>query len=207
MSFRAVIFDLGGVVLRSPLHTIAEYERNHGIPEGFLNRVVLETGPSGAWSRLERGELDLDGFCEGFDRECEERGHLLPASAVMQAIADSSGPQPEMIEALGRLRGRGFRTAALTNNWQSDGQDRYQLRPLFDEFVESSVVGLRKPDPAIYEYVFGALGVEASETVFLDDIGGNLKPARAMGVTTIKVVEASQALRELGEVLGLELLA
>ncbi|MEE2778465.1 MAG: HAD family phosphatase [Acidobacteriota bacterium] len=206
MGLKAVIFDLGGVVLASPLHTIARYELEKGIPEGFLNRVVRETGPDGAWSRHERGEIDMETFCSDFDLECEQRGHLLPTKAVMEAIAASSGPRPEMIEALERLRSAALKTAALTNNWKSDGQDRYRLRPLFDHYVESSVVGLRKPDPAIYQHVLGALAVTASEAAFLDDIGGNLKPARAMGMTTIKVVDAPQALGELGEALGLDLL-
>jgi len=215
MGYQAVLFDLGGVVLDSPLHTIARYEREHGIPEGFLNRVVRETGPSGAWSRMERGELSGDAFCLEFDRECSARGRLLPAAAVLERIAAEGGPRPAMVEAIRRLRANRLLTAALTNNWrphqpddtgQAGDSDRHGLRPLFDHFIESSVVGLRKPDPAIYRLAFAMLGVEPEAIVFLDDIGANLKAARELGVTTIKVVEPEAALRELEALVGFDLL-
>lgn len=204
-TYKAVLFDLGGVVLGSPLHAIARFESDHGIPEGFVNRLVVEKAPDGAWSRLERGELDIDTFCEAFDDECRERGHLLPAKALMEQIASSSGPRPTMLTALRRIRQKGLVVAALTNNWKSDGQDRHQLRPCFDHFIESSVVGLRKPDPAIYRHALDLIGVEPTEAVFLDDIGGNLKTARAMGLTTIKVVTPEGALAELESALGFPL--
>ena len=204
-TYKAVLFDLGGVVLGSPLHAIARFERDHQIPEGFVNRLVVEKAPDGAWSRLERGELDIDAFCEAFDDECREGGHLLPAKALMEQIASSSGPRPTMLAALRKIRQQGLVVAALTNNWKSDGQDRHQLRPFFDHFIESSVVGLRKPDPAIYRHALEQIEAEPAETVFLDDIGGNLKTARAMGLTTIKVVTPEQALSELESVLGFPL--
>ncbi len=200
-----MIFDLGGVVLGSPLHAIARFEKERGIPDGFVNRLVVETAPDGAWSRLERGELSIEEFYRDFDAECVARGHLLPAADMMEAIHTSSGPRPEMLKALERLREYGLTTAALTNNWKSDGQDRHGLRPYFDVFIESSVVGLRKPDPRIYELALERIGVTAEEAVFLDDIGGNLKTARAMGITTIKVVDAASALAELGATLSVEL--
>ena len=208
MSYHAVLFDIGGVVVDSPLHTIARYEREHGIPEGFLNSVVRDTGPTGAWSRMERGELDAAGFCAQFDTECSARGHLLPAAAVLERIALENKPRPLMTEALRRLRANGLVTAALTNNWKSEGEssDRHGLRPLFDHFIESSVVGLRKPDPAIYRLAFAQMGLAGERIVFLDDIGANLKAARALGMTTIKVIDAEQALGELQELLGIELL-
>ena len=200
-----MIFDLGGVVLGSPLHAIARFEKERGIPDGFVNLLVVETAPDGAWSRLERGELSIEEFYRDFDAECVARGHLLPAADMMEAIHTSSGPRPEMLKALERLREYGLTTAALTNNWKSDGQDRHGLRPYFDVFIESSVVGLRKPDPRIYELALERIGVTAEEAVFLDDIGGNLKTARAMGITTIKVVDAASALAELGATLSVEL--
>jgi putative hydrolase of the HAD superfamily len=208
MSYHAVLFDIGGVVVDSPLHTIARYERERGIPEGFLNSVVRDTGPTGAWSRMERGELDSAGFCAQFDAECVARGHLLPAAAVLERIALENRPRPLMTEALRRLRAHGLKTAALTNNWKSEGEssDRHGLRPLFDHFIESSVVGLRKPDPAIYRLAFAEMGLPGEKIVFLDDIGANLKSARALGMTTIKVLDAEQALGELQALIGIDLL-
>ncbi len=205
MSFRAVIFDLGGVVMDSPLHLIADYERELGIPANHVNRVVVDTGPEGAWSRLERGELDLEAFYPAFDRECEAAGHEISAREMMRRIAEFAQPRPVMIEAIGTLRREQFRTAALTNNWKGDeiGRRAQQLGDLFDVFVESAVVGLRKPDPRIYQLVCERLEVVPEDAVFLDDIGRNLKSARALGMTTIKVESATQALAELGDTLGL----
>ncbi len=202
---KAVIFDLGGVILDSPLHAIARFEREHEIPTGFVNRVVLEAGAGGAWARLERGELGLREFFSAFSRECERAGHALSAEALMQRIGESSAPRPAMLQAVGRIRGRGLRAGALTNNWVGEEQGVRELRERFDVFVESSVVGLRKPDPRIYLHTCRALAVEPDEAVFLDDIGLNLKPARALGMTTIKVEQPEAALAELQAVLGFPL--
>ncbi len=205
MSYRAVIFDLGGVVLGSPLRAIRVFERDFGAPEGFVGRVILDTGPAGAWSRLERGEIGIEGFCTDFDRECSEAGHALPATEMMERIAASAEPRPAMLTAIRRIRRSGLPVAALTNNWKSESDATGALRPHFDVFVESSVVGWRKPDPRIYEHTCGALGVTAADAVFLDDIGHNLKAARALGMTTIKVVDPEPALEELSTLLALDL--
>lgn len=202
-SWRAVIFDLGGVVVGSPLHAIADYERELGVPDGAINRLVVANGPDGAWSRLERGELALDEFFPRFDAECRDAGHPLSARAMMERIARAARPRPQMLAAIRQLRERGLRTSALTNNWRGDGaDDRDWLGPLFDVVVESAVEGLRKPDPRIYALALERLDVQPHEAVFLDDIGRNLKPARALGMHTIKVDDPDAALRELGDVLG-----
>lgn len=207
MPVRAVIFDLGGVVMDSPLHLIADYERELGIPENHVNRVVVDTGPDGAWSRLERGELELEAFYPEFDRECEAAGYKISAREMMRRIAEFAKPRPPMIRAIETLRSKAFRTAALTNNWKGDeiGRRAQQLGELFDVFIESALVGLRKPDPRIYQLVCDRLEVSPEESVFLDDIGRNLKAARALGMTTIKVTSAAQALDELGDALGFRL--
>ncbi len=202
-SWRAVIFDLGGVVVGSPLHAIANYERELGIPAGAINRLVVANGASGAWSRLERGELGLDEFFPRFDAECRDAGHSISARAMMERIARAAQPRPQMLAAIRQLRDRGLRTSALTNNWRGDGGGEPDwLGPLFDVVVESAVEGLRKPDPRIYALALERLEVAAHEAVFLDDIGRNLKPARALGMHTIKVDDPDAALRELGDVLG-----
>lgn len=207
MSLRAVLFDLGGVVMGSPLRAIAEYERALGIPPGFVNRLVVETGPGGAWSRLERGELAMDAFFEAFDAECRAAGQALSAREMMARIAAAAQPRPRMIAAIRAIRARGLRTSALTNNWRAEGGDSGidRLADLFDVVVESAVVGLRKPDPRIYALALERLDVPAPAVVFLDDIGRNLKPARELGMTTIKVDGEEQALGDLERVLGFSL--
>ena len=123
----------------------------------------------------------------------------------MRYITGASAPRPAMLEAIRRIRARGLRAGALTNNWLTEApRPPHPVREHFDVFIESSVVGLRKPDPRIYELACRELGVAPAQAAFLDDIGGNLKPARALGITTIKVSDPMVALRELSDVLGFD---
>jgi len=202
-----VIFDLGGVILDSPLHAIARFELEHSIEAGLVNSVVVRTGKDGAWARLERGELSMEAFFGAFEEDCAGAGGVkLSARALMERIGESSAPRPRMLAAVRRLRSHGLITAALTNNWVAEENGTESLKPCFDFFVESSVVGLRKPDPRIYRHTCEVVGVAPAEAVFLDDIGRNLKAARELGMTTIKVDDPDEALRDLAGVLELELL-
>jgi len=212
----AVVFDIGGVVQDSPLHAIARYERDRGIPANAINRVVVAAGEKGAWARLERGELTVQTFCAPFEDDCRAHGIAVDGRILMATIAEASAPRPRMLEAIRRIRAGGLRVAALTNNWVTDtpavapgpdGMARSRLAEHFDVFVESAVVGLRKPDPRIYALVCDKLGVEPPRVAFLDDIGRNLKPARELGMATIKVDDPDQALRELGTLLALDLIS
>jgi putative hydrolase of the HAD superfamily len=212
MSIAGVVFDIGGVVQDSPLHAIARYEREHGIEPGAITRSVVEAGERGAWARLERGELTVGAFCAPFEAECRTRGVAVDAQRLMAAIAEAGVPRPRMLEAIRRIRARGLRVAALTNNWVSDAAGSLPARGAralwehFDVVVESAVVGLRKPDPRIYALVCETLALAPARVAFLDDIGRNLKPARELGMATIKVDEADAALSELGALLGFDLL-
>jgi putative hydrolase of the HAD superfamily len=209
MSIRAVLFDLGGVVLDSPLEAFAAYERDLGLPANTLNRAIVAAGSGGAWARLERGELSMSEFFEAFDAELLGGEVRISAKALMAKVADNTQLRPAMLAAIRTIRGAGLKVAALTNNWASDDQFHKMdvLRGEFDVFIESAKVGLRKPDPRIYHLACSALDVPPSDVVFLDDIGGNLKAARALGMTTIKVADFREALRELGELIGVQLLA
>ena len=205
VAYRAVLFDLGGVVVGSPLHAIARYEREEEIAPGFINRVVVESGPTGAWSRLERGELTLEEFYPAFERDCEAAGRRISARALMGLVATVTAPRPAMLAAIARIRARGLAAGAITNNWIAEEAGTDVLRPHFDVVVESAVVGVRKPDPRIFWMACEALGIDPPAAVFLDDIGSNLKAARALGMTTIKVVDPDAALVELEGVLGFAL--
>lgn len=226
MSYRAVIFDLGGVVFPSPFEGFATYEREHGLPDRFIRTVVAASADHGAWARLERNEIDFRRFCTDFEAECAASGGRVDAAELMTRIGAGFQPRPAMVGALRAIRAAGLKTAALTNNWAADttaagggagpadtgtngtdGSRPHALGELgvFDVVVESSIEGLRKPDPRIYELVCERLGVEPPEAVFLDDLGVNLKPARALGMTTIKVDAPDAALAELARVLDLDL--
>ena len=205
MRFRAVLFDLGGVVVGSPLHAIARYERELGLPAGAINRVVVATAPHGAWSRLERGELGLDAFYGAFEADCGAAGHAIDARELMVRVAAATVPHAGMLTAIRRLRAAGLRTAAVTNNWITEDEGTGVLRPHFDAFIESATTGLRKPDPRIFELACRTVDVPPSACVFLDDIGMNLKAAKALGMTTIKVDDPDAALDELAALVALPL--
>jgi putative hydrolase of the HAD superfamily len=203
-----VLFDIGGVVQDSPLHAIARYERDHGLPADAINRVVVAAGEAGAWSRLERGELTLEAWREPFEADCRAQGVAVDGRRLMTYIAEAGRERPQMLRAVSLLRGRGLRVGALTNNWARDepAPGPHRLLPHFDVVIESQAVGMRKPDPRIYELACRELGVTPPETAFLDDIGLNLKSARALGMHTIKVDDPDAALRELGALVGFNLL-
>ena len=213
MAYRAVVFDLGGVVLGSPLHAIQRYERDRGFARNAINRVAAETAPNGAWSRLERGELSMESFYPAFEADCRAAGLEICARTMFEWMAEASQPRDSMLAAIRTIRARGLRVAALTNNWATEQPPRgghpsdgtRSLRERFDVFIESSVEGMRKPDPRIYRLACERLAVSPHEAVFLDDIGANLKPARQLGLTTIKVDEPDAALGELASILGFPL--
>jgi putative hydrolase of the HAD superfamily len=205
---RAVIFDLGGVVFPSPFAAFDAYDRSAGLEPGTVRALIRTSSEEGAWASLERGDITLTAFVAALEAEAAGAGFLLDATVLMQSIGARFGPRPQMVRAITRLREHGLLTAALTNNWVADnGQSSpnglHDLLP-FDVVVESSVEGLRKPDPRIYALTLERLGVPASEAIFLDDLGINLKPARELGITTIKVTDPDVALAELSEVVGFE---
>jgi len=205
----AVIFDLGGVVFDSPLHFIREYEKRHGLPENLIARVVGGYGgDDGAWQRLERGEMMLAEFCARFDDDIRSFGANVRTAHLMQGMSEKSAARPVMLAAIRKLREHGLRVGALTNNWVThDGYDA-MMQPLRDEFhvfVESCKVGMRKPDPRIYQLACERIGTPPEAAVFLDDIGGNLKAAKALGMKTIKVSDPDAAIRELEGMVGVGL--
>ena len=211
MSVRAVIFDFGGVLSTSPFEAFTRYEGDNGLPEGFIRRLNATNPDTNAWAKLERSEVDLAGFAELFEAEALAAGHPVDGAAVLALLRGDMRPQ--MLEALRRCHDR-LKTALLTNNFvpldaARDATGRAgpmgEVLDHVDVVIESSRVALRKPDPAIYRLVCDELGVEPAEAVFIDDLGVNLKPARAMGMTTIKVVDPDEAIAELEAVVGFPL--
>jgi putative hydrolase of the HAD superfamily len=209
MAYRAVIFDLGGVVFPSPFEAFDAYDHGNDLKKGTTRSLIRRSSESGAWAALERGELSMEAFVAALEAEALTAGFRLDARRLMGVIGSSLGPRPEMTRAIGHIRARGLQTAALTNNWTDE--DR-QATPngvretgLFDVIIESAVEGLRKPDTRIYALALARLNVLASEAVFLDDLGMNLKPAREIGMATIKVIDPDSALAELEMVLGFAL--
>jgi putative hydrolase of the HAD superfamily len=204
MSVTAVLWDFGGVILESPFDAFARYERDHGLPAAFLRGLNARNPDANAWARLERNEVSMAEFCALFEAEAEAAGHTIDAGEVMSLL--SGTVRPEMVEAVRRCSAR-IPTGMITNNFVGFADapvrdDLAEVLSLFHVVIESSKVGLRKPDPRIYQLACDALGVKPPDTAFLDDLGINLKPARALGMTTIKVSEPSAALRELEAAVG-----
>ena len=203
----AVLFDFGGVITDSPFDAFARYERQHRLPEGFIRRVNATNHLDNAWARLERNELGFDAFCEAFEAEALTAGGQLDARDLFTMF--SGQLRPEMVEAVRRC-GQHFKTGLLTNNFvtpisESGYSALADVLAMFDAVVESSVVGVRKPDERFYLMACDALGITPHQAVFLDDLGVNLKPARALGMATVKVTDTATALGELEQIVGLPL--
>lgn len=211
---RAVLFDFGGVITTSPFDAFAAYERRVGVPEGTVRSINATDPHTNAWARLERGELDVTRFVEEFDAEARAAGHELSGAEVLACLTGEL--RPAMVGALRRLHGH-VALGLLTNNHltedhpplaqrQAVGEDPIaEVLGLFDVVVESARLGVRKPERRFYELALERIGVEAPDAVFLDDLGINLKPAAAMGMATIKVVDPDEALAELEELVGIAL--
>jgi len=201
-TIRAVFWDFGGVILSSPFAAFAEYERTNGLPEHFLRTVNTVDPDTNAWARIERQEITAAEFDVAFAEESERLGHRVPGADVL-ALLDGE-LRPEMIDLLDRVIAAGYATACLTNNVVADM--RSDVRAIMDRFgfvLESSKAGVRKPEVEFYEMACAQAQVDPSEVVFLDDLGINLKPAKAMGMTTIKVVDPQQAITDLETLLQL----
>ena len=204
----AVVFDFGGVIIDSPFDAFTELERRSGAAPGSIRAINARNPDDNAWARIERGEIDADDFVALFEREAAHAGVTLPARDILAAVTGASSARhvarPVMLELLVELRAHGLRLALITNNIRplGDSADVTWVFDAFDVVVESALVGVRKPEPAIYRLALDALGVSAERAVMLDDLGINLKPARALGMATIKVLDAEQAAGELRQLLG-----
>ncbi len=209
---QAVLWDFGGVFTTSPFEAFARFEKAHGLPDNFI-RTINSTNPDdNAWARFESSAINADEFDAAFRREAEAHGHSVGGKAVLELLSGEF--RPRMAAALAECK-KHFSVGCITNNMKKAGEgptmaasdqraeQAAKVMAMFDVIVESSVEGVRKPQPRIYEIACARLGVEPAHTVFLDDLGINLKPARAMGMTTIKVVTEQQAIQDLAAATGL----
>jgi putative hydrolase of the HAD superfamily len=200
------MFDFGGVISSSPFEAFAHLEAARGLPPDFIRTVNATNPDTNAWAQLERAEVDLETFSKLWSEEARALGHELEGRLVLERLAGEIRPQ--MVAAIRECRTK-YKTACLTNNFTRAeaalSDEVAAVYSLFDAILESRVLGVRKPDPRFYELACEALEVQPGECVFLDDLGVNLKPARALGMRTIKVTDPAVALAELGEVLGMSL--
>jgi putative hydrolase of the HAD superfamily len=209
----AVLWDFGGVILSSPFEAFNRYEAEIGLPKDFIRGLNARNGDTNAWAKMERSEVSLEGFVALFEEEARQQGHKLDGWRILQSL--SGDIRPQMVEALRRCS-RAFRVACITNNMKhgegpgmarsaDKAKDVAEIMTLFEHVVESSKLGLRKPDPRIYRHACDLLGVQPEDCVYLDDLGINLKPARALGMRTIKVGDPDVAIDELQAMVGIPL--
>jgi putative hydrolase of the HAD superfamily len=209
----AVLWDFGGVLTTSPFEAFNRYETERGLPQDFI-RTINATNPEGnAWAQFESSQVTLDEFDRLFADESAAAGHRVPGRDVVALL--SGDIRPRMVDALRRCKAE-YRVACITNNVKSGqgpgmaasterAERMAEVMALFDLVVESSIEGIRKPNPRIYQLTCERLDIDPGRAVYLDDLGINLKPARAMGMRTIKVLDEDQAIRELAVATGLAL--
>lgn len=211
--YKAVLWDFGGVITSSPFEAFTRYEQANGLEQDFIRSINATNGDTNAWAQLESNSISVDEFDLKFAEESEARGHRVPGKDVLALL--SGDIRDDMVKAL-KLIKENYIVACITNNvktGQGPGMAKNEAKAnqisdimsTFEIVVESSKVGMRKPDPKIYQIACEQLGIDPSEAIYLDDLGINLKPAKALGMTTIKVLSSTQALDELESILDMKL--
>ena len=210
----AVIWDFGGVFTTSPFEAFNRYEKARGLPHDFIRTVNAANPLDNAWALFERAEITAEEFDRMFRKEALAFGHDVPGADVLPLLAGDV--RPKVVEALKACKARGLKVGCITNNVRSGegaGMARTSekaaqvagVMALFDEVIESSKAGVRKPDPRIYQMMLDALKVAAPGCIYLDDLGINCKPAAALGMHAIKVSGEALLLADLERAVGFPL--
>ncbi len=210
---KAVLWDFGGVLTSSPFEAFTQYEQANGLPVDFIRSINATNPDTNAWAQFESNQISTEAFDAAFAQESAARGHTIQGKAVLALL--SGDIRPQMVLALKQIK-QSYAVGCITNNVKSGkgagmarsepkAQAVAEVMALFDTVIESSLVGIRKPNPEIYLMACRAMSIEPAEALFIDDLGINLKPAKALGMTTIKVVSEAQGLRDLSRVLDLTL--
>ena len=209
----AVLFDFGGVITTSPFEAFARYELELGLPPDSIRKINSTNPDDNAWAKMERSEVTLSEFCQLFEAEAMSMGLELSGEKVLGCL--SGGVRPQMVIALEILKER-LPIGCITNNMKSghgSGMSRTEdqaasiaeIMTMFEVVIESAKVGIRKPDPRIYEMACAELSVDPRNCAYLDDLGINCKPAANLGMTAIKVTDPDQALDDLERAVGFSL--
>ena len=208
MKYKAVIWDFGGVITSSPFEAFNKFELDNNLPKDIIRTINSENPDDNAWAKFERNDIDINEFDTLFSKEADKKGFQISGKQVVKLL--SGDIRKTMVDFLLSLK-ENYKLGCITNNIQNSKDDKVnhlnqasQVMKIFDHIIESSKVGLRKPDPKIYYMSCDALGVRPEECIYLDDLGINLKPARKIGMTTIKVIDPNEAIDEVKKYLQLK---
>ena len=208
MNYKAVIWDFGGVITSSPFEAFNKFELDNNLPKDIIRTINSENPDDNAWAKFERNDIDINEFDTLFSKEADKKGFQISGKQVVKLL--SGDIRKPMVDFLLSLK-ENYKLGCITNNIQNSKDDKVnhlnqasQVMKIFDHIIESSKVGLRKPDPKIYYMSCDALGVRPEECLYLDDLGINLKPARKIGMTTIKVIDPNEAINEVKKYLQIK---
>jgi epoxide hydrolase-like predicted phosphatase len=207
-AIEAVLFDFAGVITASPWASIGDIGDESGVDPQVVLELMLgpyEEDTDHPWHRLERGEIEMLTYAVDVRERAEAAGLALDFERLRSLMVDLSVHEP-IVERIRVLRADGYRTGLITNNVREAGDQwraKVPLDELFDVVVDSSAVGMRKPNPAIFLHTLDLLGgVAPSKAVFLDDHPGNVAGAQRAGLHAILVEEVDAALAELDTLLA-----
>jgi len=208
MTIKTIIFDFGGVITNSPIEGFKLLEEKHGYDKGIITNINMNNPDNNAWAKSERGEIDINTFLDEFEKEALSIGHKINAKEILQQLYGSL--RENMINKIKLLStSKKYKLICLTNVLKGvdifTPKERVEavknVMSYFDIIYESYKLSMRKPEARIYQYILKELNIEPQETVFLDDLGMNLKSARQLGINTIKVIEPNDAIYELDQIL------
>ena len=210
--FSSIFWDFGGVITSSPFEAFNSFEENNDIPKDFIRKVNSINPNENAWAQLEQSKISLEEFDDLFAKESKKLGREIQGSEVLSLLQGEI--RPKIVQAIKKFKSLGFLQACLTNNFDSEDRDvsalddkneeRKEIMQLFDFIIESKKVGVRKPNNKFYELALSETKVAPEKTIFLDDLGINLKPARKLNISTIKVFSEQQAINELTNLTGIK---
>ena len=210
--FSSIFWDFGGVITSSPFEAFNSFEEDNDIPKDFIRKVNSTNPYENAWAQLEQSKISLKEFDSLFAKESKKLGKEIQGREVLSLLQGEV--RPKIVKAIKKFKSLGFLQACLTNNFDSEDRDisalddkneeRIEIMQLFDFIIESKKVGVRKPNNEFYELALSETKVDPEKTIFLDDLGINLKPARKLNISTIKVFSEDQALSELSNLTGIQ---
>jgi len=199
----AAVFDMGGVILAGGPSDVRAFGARVGLDAKSWSELRRDIfGNEGAWAAIERGEISFERFCSEMSRRIRERGGTVDSRLASQFMGDRAEAEQrkrlrkKVIAAIKSIRTR-MPTALLTNNiveWRPTWSRILDVESMFDVIVDSSEIGMRKPETRIYEHTRSALGVEHHEIFFVDDLGQNLKSARDLGWQTLLYTDTDRVL-------------